>query len=533
MFVQTMVFGHGAANLHYDDILCIFNGYGDDNFRELYESISSGIDNELPRRFREVIGSVPGNHRILGHGWTLNESIPNDTINLLVSRYPGREQEIIKIWSGLAREWNMLAIAKTGLPKEQANALASLIYDIHLLGDLEPDNKMIEAVLNYRHLFNSIKKSSKILFYDKPQYAKLICERIDGVLSSTSNPQLAAQLANDQLRELHLGTMLESIYGGKLKISYSIDRAVTANTKNAMRRMRDILPESTENQQFARLFSGMMTPQPIPTNINDIQVVKGVLRKVENDGRKALVLELPFQFSVEQRAASSVAKKLILGKGYDKLTPEFLESVKASAKKAAIGASQQTGADLGAAEADVIADKAVKWSQISPKNAALKSGLITFVISEGISAYRYYESDLTEKELMFETVKKATSALAVGGATYCLVALGCTPTGPIVIGVGIGLAMITDFAFDKIKEEYFDPGFSLEDIIGGIPENLRARRTIWEPELDVRSFFDTKYYGQSILEPSYKKGGINNVLKHNGGLFDIRPKNKTIFDSKY
>ena len=530
--IVAVCYGHSSQALHYDDILCIFNGYGDKNFQELYTTISSGIDNELPNCFREVIGPIPGNHRLLGHGWTLNESIPKDTMELLLKRYPGKEKQIIGVWSKLVREWNILAVNKTGLPPQQAKALASLIYDIHLLGDLEPDNKLLDPVLNIRHLFNSIKKNSRILFQNSPQYANLICRRLDTVLATTRNPQLAAQLANDCLRDIRLGTMLNSTFGDKMKIHYSIDRAITANTKNAMRKMRDTIPISQNSEYLAQQFSHMMTPGHIPHHINKIQVVKGILREIDKNGRKALILELPFQFSVEQRAASAAAKKMILTRGYEKLSPEFLESVKGIAKTAALSASKKTGGSLSITEAETIADKAVAWARISPKNAALKNGVITFVISEGFTLYRYYESDLTEKELMFETTKNATQALVLGSATYCLVALGATPGGLIVIGVGIGLTMITDFAFTQMKEEFFDPGFSLEDIIGGIPANIRLRRTIWEPGLDQKSLFNIDNHGTSILEPIYKKNGIHNSPTHSGNLFDIHENHTSIFDSK-
>ena len=63
----------------------------------------TGIDHELPTMFREKIGGIPGNHRILGHGWGLNDAIPKQTLDYLRKAYPGREQEIINIWRGGAK----------------------------------------------------------------------------------------------------------------------------------------------------------------------------------------------------------------------------------------------------------------------------------------------------------------------------------------------------------------------------------------------------------------------------------------------
>ena len=179
VFACSLCYGHGSAALHQDDILCIFNGYGDDSFKELSELISSGIDNELPKRFRELVGPVPGNHRILGHGWTLDAAIPKETLEKLVARYPGKEKEVIDIWRTFAKKINNVAYLKSGLPRAQANALASFIYDIHLLGDLEPDNKLIDAVLDYRNLLKNIEHDAKVLFRKNPQYAKLIEKHLE------------------------------------------------------------------------------------------------------------------------------------------------------------------------------------------------------------------------------------------------------------------------------------------------------------------------------------------------------------------
>ena len=166
VLICSVCYGHGSASLHYDDVLCVFNGYGDADFMELCKDISSGIDNELPRRFRELVGPVPGNHRILGHGWTLNEAIPKETFDKLVARYPGKEKEVIEIWRNFARNINEVAYLKSGLPKSQANALASFIYDIHLLGDLEPDNKLIDIVKLVQFLiFNIFCIKNDMIFF--------------------------------------------------------------------------------------------------------------------------------------------------------------------------------------------------------------------------------------------------------------------------------------------------------------------------------------------------------------------------------
>lgn len=143
-----VLFGHPSAKIHFKDVATVFGGYGDDaNFKDLVAVVSGGIDNDLCKAFKDSIGAVPGNHRILGHGWTLNAAIPKKTMDKLMKRYPAKKDDIIAVWAAFARNCIAKSEELTGLPKNQANAFASMIYDIHLIGDLEPDNKLLGDLL--------------------------------------------------------------------------------------------------------------------------------------------------------------------------------------------------------------------------------------------------------------------------------------------------------------------------------------------------------------------------------------------------
>ena len=135
----NQVFAHDATG-HYKDVEAVFNGYGDDkSFKDLFKAVSGGLDNKLPEMFRDAVGgSVPGNHRILGHGWTLNAAIPEETMEKLEKENHGKKKEILGAWAEFARGCIAKSEELSGLPKKQANAAASIIYDVHLVGDLVP-----------------------------------------------------------------------------------------------------------------------------------------------------------------------------------------------------------------------------------------------------------------------------------------------------------------------------------------------------------------------------------------------------------
>lgn len=236
------LYAHESAALHYNDFKCVFEGYGDDAFRELSDIINSGIDNTLPSMFREGIGSIPGNHRVLGHGWTLNDSIPRETLNLLAERYPGREKEIISIWQKFASQLQADSVRLTGLPKAQANALASMLYDIHLLGDLEPDNTLIKQVLSYDNIILNFEKDASTLFRNNPQYAEKIQKSLEHILKSTKgkDPQIISQALMDELQRLKIGEMLNATWGNTLLPKYSPDRVAKANEQIARRMLKRI-----------------------------------------------------------------------------------------------------------------------------------------------------------------------------------------------------------------------------------------------------------------------------------------------------
>lgn len=236
-FVFTsLALAHSSAKLHLADEAAVFNGYGDcDNFKALVAAVSGGVDNELPKLFREKIGPVPGNHRILGHGWTLNAAIPKKTWEKLLKKYPDKKDEIVEVWATFAKSCIVKSEELSGLPKQPANALASMIYDIHLVGDLEPDNTLIKDVLELDLIVKNFNKDCETLFVSKPEYAALIAKKLEEAMQSSLPSQEKAQIVMKALYNLRLGSMLHLAWGKTLKFQYSADANVNARAAFAER----------------------------------------------------------------------------------------------------------------------------------------------------------------------------------------------------------------------------------------------------------------------------------------------------------
>lgn len=219
---------------HYREFSMVFNGYGDDGFRSLCECISSGIDNDLPAAFRKVIGPVPGNHRVLGHGWTLDAAIPEDALQYLEATFPGKRQDIIKVWAEHAKRVKEMARSITGLPPASADSLAAILHDIHLLGDMEPGNVITKYVLPPKEIEKHLVKELRGLFRSNPEFAYAIESELKKVVKMKLPPKLMSETLIDTLARCHLGEKLHRAYPG-MKIQFSEKWLKSAEAKYASR----------------------------------------------------------------------------------------------------------------------------------------------------------------------------------------------------------------------------------------------------------------------------------------------------------
>ena len=429
---------HHSFDEHYNDFLNIFNGYGDDAFKELSKKISSGIDADdfkipnseqlkkgLYGEYLEKIGKLPKgeNHRILGHGWGLNDEIPKETLKLLSKNNPAYKEEIIKIWSSFVNDINEEAIRLTGLPKKQANAFASLLYDIHLLGDIEPDNTLIHYVKDEKRIIKSIEKNVDTLFKNKSEYAKLIKERLQKALKAGGKDRkIVAQALMTELYDLRMGDMLKMTWGKTLekhKFSYSIDRAIAANTRRAARPISKIHGIRRVGKKAADFVK-----RP------GVKFVRGILQEHIINGKVVTTLSVP----------------------------------------------------------------------ISPAlKAGGTAGVMTLVFTEGVTVYKFANGTITEEEFIRESAKNCGGALAVGTTTFVLVALGATPTGWVVIGAGVAAELVYEVAFDHVYKEFATPVITMDDLIGRLPTALQRRRGAFNHD-GFESFLEANQKRLSLLE---------------------------------
>ena len=205
------VIAHASARLHEKDIMAVFRGYTNPEFPRIVRMVSSGMDNELPRRFRREIGSVPGNHRILGHCWSFGDAIPRRVFDAVEKKHPGKRDAFMKMWLEFSSELVDVCEDATGFDRRRAQSLVALIHDVHLLGDRTPDNKMVEYVLTTREICNNIVKHVGVIWHGDHEFAAEVADRLDAGERLGGASAERATLELEQMVALGLGERLELI----------------------------------------------------------------------------------------------------------------------------------------------------------------------------------------------------------------------------------------------------------------------------------------------------------------------------------
>ena len=169
------------------------------------------MDNGLLISFKQNIGRVPGNlgdHRIIGHGWTLGGSIPKNTLDVLTEHNPGKKQEIMVWWSRESRRLVDEMSQATGLPKKQAQALGGIVWCLHLLGDRMPGNTRVEWVLSPQGIVNDLEGYFGALFRGHPEYARALGRALSDALQAGHDEFEQSALIMETMQKAPISEML-------------------------------------------------------------------------------------------------------------------------------------------------------------------------------------------------------------------------------------------------------------------------------------------------------------------------------------
>lgn len=134
-------------------------------------------------------------------------------------------------------------------------------------------------------------------------------------------------------------------------------------------------------------------------------------------------------------------------------------------------------------------------------------GLGVFIFDTTHNTYAFVSGNMSENDFLKETSKSLIKAAASGTAVYCVVLLGATPGGPVVMAVSIGAYIIVNSTldhFERIQKRNF---VTIEDIIWQLPIGIKVKKTAMDYEL----FVDSKSVLESNKINSQSVNDLSNV----------------------
>ena len=237
-------FPYGSAATHLDVTESILGGYGGDDFEVFFDRTSGALDSmaeDFEAHFPEMTKKFnPWTHRLMGHGWSLDEEVPERVLNRLEKEYGVSRPKVIRYCREHQEKIVRNAIEMTGLARDPATAFAALVIDHHQLQDLEPGNRAVKYVGRIETVAANINRHIGALLVDRPELAAVVQKKLNAVLNAGRNVGLTekemAKKMIDSLLTCHLGTAIHSCHKKILKLTYNIDRVIAANAKAAAAR---------------------------------------------------------------------------------------------------------------------------------------------------------------------------------------------------------------------------------------------------------------------------------------------------------
>lgn len=159
---------------------------------------------------------MPGNHRIIGHAWPLDGSIPKTVLDRLEEANPGRKKDMMAWWGKESKRLTDKMAQATGLPKQQAQALAGVAWNLHLLGNRMPENTLVQWVLAPPRIEKNLEDNFTTLFKGHPEYAQALGRALRDALQAGESEADLSALMMETLQQAPLSEMLLRRWGRTL-----------------------------------------------------------------------------------------------------------------------------------------------------------------------------------------------------------------------------------------------------------------------------------------------------------------------------
>lgn len=509
-----------SGSAHIADITdVLFNSERTTETKKLSAFISQGMDmgsgakpanlaeegssflNTLRREFGSLSGV--GEHREFAH-WGMNGSIPEEFLSAMEKAHPGSKERVVELWRQFVvtrREAVKQALNLSGPNSDRAaQALASMMNDIHVLGD-----HTTKATANLRtidNVVNDYMKSLNRMLGNHNGLAQQIKAEIKLIPKGLSNQERAARILeilkshNSEFSRKATNVLSRMGYTGDVgSIDYEKLKAITgtASTSDVARhwsfQLMDDLKQRLAKSKPVRLYGGLKESYNCAIDKASRRMAERAYQTFDNVYSPAALKSMTEVKNC--RTVVGVLQEVTMKDGSQKLVLSIPVENFAKGIKSGIGA-----------------------------------GVMTFVFSEGATLYQFARGDISQEDFCWESAKNCSAAMLSGGATFVAVVLGAAPTGWVVMGIGIGSYMLCDIAFTEIRRLVDGPSFTLDDILGELPTELQRRKTM----LDYSGLDSLLTYrgDESILD--YHGADSMFELPNDSSAFDFKSNDKTLFD---
>ncbi len=451
---------------------------------DVYREISTGMDSDYCKLFQEKFGLRPsGNHRLMGHSG-FNAGIPfQDPLYAKAYGHLPRE-EVERFWRDYKRllvekvmKMTMVGDSKTA--RNKAKALTGIIYDLHLLED-HTGRRELTCLQNVEDTAADLQRNIYNLFGHHSDYSRETVSKLKAIVKEVKAMKYPATPMGEKLRNIEMAKRIH-------RMLEESDMGKALHQLGAKKILRPEIRYVAEGSSSASTSAGVMLDRELlSSQVNVVAqedpIVKSVSREFKN-GTNAYRMKLLFVLSEDDRKAIAFSRALVEQSRSGYVRTDNLQVYRdqvTAFMKAEYEKSGQVLDDLAQRRIASSVDRAFENMKALCGRIGLKTGVWAFAITETGSVCQFASGRIDDGKFAFDTAKNVGSATVVGVAVWGAVVLGATPTGWIVIGVGVGTAVACEWLAGKAEFLAVGDAVTLEDLPLPVPAEVFNRKALFE-----------------------------------------------------
>ncbi len=519
MFSVITSFSMSAVN-HNLYTFNAFFGWEGPNFASFISNFNAPFDiqKNFPIELREALkgSGVEGSHRRFGH-WAYGMEVPFEKLTYEMKYVreftPDQKRVITKYWQEyVVKKQIELVTQKFGFNGKQAENMAALIHDLHLLQDYTDDKNY--SLQKPAEVFDDIYDRARKLTGDSKDVVNLInkLKKMDNPINSKEFQKLFQYIYDSHESTLKkMGISKKPIDESILKkfkkpeftnkMIYHNNREFFANKgieevdflqnpdvykKDLKKHKSDFAKIIDLKKSTYKEFKSVLRKNEISEDIYLKNPDK--YKKIIDDYKKTFNYKIKQDFKLSAQAGLmafgfEMLNSLVF-EGEDLGEALYDSAIKGGVAGGATFIAEGLISSLG--NGKFALTTLVDEQSIVKKafGTGVNYCLITFIIDESMIVYSWAVKGCSGEELLEDTVKNAMVASSSFLSTSVMVLCGFAPGGIVVMAVAFGAEVLVSTTIDKAYEYHAFKNYLMEDdYIGFLPAEFLNTETPWnQPE---------------------------------------------------